>query len=68
MTSSVVSLQGFTYEMTCVSLANCLTSGVHLNRSVTARSNWGWAFVFNKTSRGVGLLAEGHLQRVAALT
>ena len=35
MTSSVVSLQGFTYEITCVSLENCLTSGVHLNPSAT---------------------------------
>jgi hypothetical protein len=31
MTSSSVSVQGLTYQITCVSLENCLTSGVHLN-------------------------------------
>ena len=35
MTSSSVSVQGLTYQITCVSLENCLTSGVHLNASVT---------------------------------
>jgi hypothetical protein len=30
MTSSSVSVQGLTYQITCVSLENCLTSGVHL--------------------------------------
>src|SRR4249920_4153848 len=35
---------------------------------LTGLSNWGWAFVFNKTSRGVGAVAEGHRQRAAALT
>ena len=40
MTAALVSSQGFTYKMTCVTLSNCLTSGVHLNRPVTVRSNW----------------------------
>ena len=31
MTSSSVSVQGLTYQITCVSLENCLTSGVHLS-------------------------------------
>jgi hypothetical protein len=35
MTSSSVSVQGLTYQITCVSLENCLTSGVHL---ITAHS------------------------------
>jgi len=29
----------------------------------TARSNWGWAFVFNKALWGVGVLAERRRQR-----
>ena len=44
MTSSSVSVQGLTYQITCVSLENCLTSGVHLNPSATQgspkASNW----------------------------
>jgi len=35
------------------------------DRSVTVRSNWGLAFVFNKTSMGGGVVAEGHRQRAA---
>ena len=31
--------------------------------AVLVLSNWGWAFVINKTSRGVGCLAEGRRQR-----
>jgi hypothetical protein len=38
MTSSSVSVQGLTYQITCVSLENCLTSGVHLNPSATQGS------------------------------
>jgi hypothetical protein len=34
MTSSSVSVQGLTYQITCVSLENCLTSGVHLRSSM----------------------------------
>ena len=41
MTSSSVSVQGLTYQITCVSLENCLTSGVHLNPSVTQGSRKG---------------------------
>jgi hypothetical protein len=37
---AVVSLQGFTYTMTRVSLPNCLTSGVHL----TPPPRQGWNF------------------------
>jgi hypothetical protein len=33
------------------------------DRSVTVRSNWGWAFVFNKELMGGGCLAEGHRQK-----
>jgi hypothetical protein len=54
MTPSTVSNQGFTYRMTSVSLNTCLTQRVHLNRVVTARSNWDLAFVFNKSAMGVG--------------
>jgi hypothetical protein len=55
MTTSLVSFQGSTFTMTRVTFPNCLTSGVHLNRSVTVRLNSSWPFVCNKTSiRGVG--------------
>ena len=33
----------------------------------TVRSNWGLAFVFNKTLMGGGVLAEGRRQRVARI-
>jgi hypothetical protein len=52
MTPFLVAFQGFTYKMTRVTLSICLTSGVHLNRSVTGRSNCALAFVFNKTLDG----------------
>jgi hypothetical protein len=38
MTSSSVSVQGLTYQITCVSLENCLTSGVHLTPTRHARA------------------------------
>jgi hypothetical protein len=37
------------------------------DRSVTVRSNWGSAFVFNKTSMGGGSMAEGRRQRAARI-
>jgi hypothetical protein len=37
------------------------------DRSVTVRSNWGWAFVFNKEVMGGGSQAEGHRQWVARI-
>ena len=63
MTTSFVSFQGSTFTMTRVTFPNCLTSGVHLNRSVTVRSNCTLAFVFNKALWGVGVVAEGRRQR-----
>jgi hypothetical protein len=41
MTSSSVSVQGLTYQITCVSLENCLTSGVHLTPNRHARATHG---------------------------
>jgi hypothetical protein len=35
---------------------------------LTVLSNWGLTFVFNKTSKGGGGLAEGYRQRVTTLT
>jgi nitrous oxidase accessory protein NosD len=49
MTSSSVSVQGLTYQITCVSLENCLTSGVHLNARITQASIGERAFVCNKS-------------------
>jgi hypothetical protein len=63
MTAALVSSQGFTYKMTRVTLSNCLISGVHLNRLSTVLSNWGWPFVFNKTSMGGGGWLKVHRQR-----
>jgi hypothetical protein len=61
MTSSSVSVQGLTYQITCVSLENCLTSGVHLNASVTQGSRLGQpsvdsrkCFVCNKIYKMAG--------------
>jgi len=55
MIPSTVSNQGFTYAMTSVSFDYCLTPRVHLNRSVTVRSNVTLAFVCNKNVyAGVG--------------
>ena len=54
MTSSVVSLQGFTYEITCVSLENCLTSGVHLSAIATQALIGASAFVCNKRRQKAG--------------
>jgi hypothetical protein len=65
MTAALVSSQGFTYKMTRVTLSNCLISGVHLNSLLTSLSNSGLIFVFNKSARGVGCLAEGRRQRAA---
>ena len=44
MTTSLVSFQGFTFTMTRVTFPNCLTSGVHLNRSVNSPVEWQLAF------------------------
>jgi hypothetical protein len=49
MTSSSVSVQGLTYQITCVSLENCLTSGVHLNAREAQGSIEVKCFVFNKS-------------------
>jgi hypothetical protein len=48
MTSSSVSVQGLTYQITCVSLENCLTSGVHLNAREAQGSIEVKCFVCNK--------------------
>jgi hypothetical protein len=55
MTSSSVSVQGLTYQITCVSLENCLTSGVHLTPKRHARVSQATigkaSFVCNKNKK-----------------
>jgi hypothetical protein len=58
MTSSSVSVQGLTYQITCVSLENCLTSGVHLTPKrdprVTQASNGGSVLFATKVGKRPG--------------
>jgi hypothetical protein len=52
MTAFLVAFQGFTYKMTRVTLSICLTSGVHLNRSVDRAVELGLSFCFQQSAMG----------------